>query len=158
MEPLGPQIGTPPPLHSALTMPDANHNDLAEQDLGAGTCLACPPIAPHLDRGHHAPCHPRRVREPSVRESSIAKTPRAGLKMDHKTRASIMKRCLKRNWILQAQTRPKPTARQAAGAPAHTPLGPLPWRVESPQETALNPGGSEAPVESPQSLLKMDKH
>jgi hypothetical protein len=42
VEPLGPRIGNSRPLHSALTMPDANRSDLAQQDFGAGSCLAHP--------------------------------------------------------------------------------------------------------------------
>ena len=42
MEPLGPRIGNSRPLHSALTMHDANCDDLAQQDFGAGSCLGHP--------------------------------------------------------------------------------------------------------------------
>ena len=42
MEPLGPRIGNSWPLHSALTMTDANCDDLAQQDFGAGSFLALP--------------------------------------------------------------------------------------------------------------------
>jgi len=46
VEPLGPRIGNSRPLHSALTMTDANRSDLAQQDFGAGSCLAHPHRVP----------------------------------------------------------------------------------------------------------------
>ena len=48
MEPLGPRIVNSRPLRSALTMHDANCDDLAQQDFGAGSCLAHPHRMPYL--------------------------------------------------------------------------------------------------------------
>jgi len=61
VEPLGPRIGASRPLHSALTMTDANHNDLAELDFGAGSCLA----------------HPHRMPLPSSKRWGLARRQRS---------------------------------------------------------------------------------